>query len=1027
MKGYVEESVKISEYPLIRGIPLPSEKINKNNTVAGVEFKKAKRSIGNLSRSFCLASGYKDAQPYCSVGYCVFNPDFKKFVSIAVSDKNTGGGAKIEHQYAKRLDEEKAKEKLKKIKARQEQGHDSNFNNSKHSEIQYDVHIDEISGIYFYEGVSYINNVEEGFSRVIEMRSSRPSHFKLQAIFMQQEFKRIHGKELDIYCYTTDGLATSSFTKCTFTNDEIVDLWKATCFQYDQHKEILDTYTDLKGYSIEEMKVQFVYGQSYSSNQNLLLPVDQHYEEELKNKINLTVKEYIRSTPETFERNLSLNNELMLTQPSLIEHCKLIINNQKDFQGNFKKTLLYIRAAKQLKLSHELIKEFAHQYLKTEQENYYATSFHNIKYVAKYMEFDNDVCKKICEVFNVNIYELCRNKVGAPRVNMARHEILDNIFYIKNALLKQGKKLSTEQIDAFKSIFGSNENRIPFVRKLYSHRNLEFGTLPDEYVQKFASVMSKLITNNPNPKLIKYYLNKIRKTTFPNNAYDILHNYTSKTEEAQKILEEFKQAFTTSKILEITKKALEYSYDKHLSQPYKKEKGTCFPVICKRDREVFIADDKYGSYKKGDYDSKIVYRSNHGLAHTARTLAMVPEVLAFNIKYAREDVLNFLQEQTSTPNDKQKFIAKLQIAMAFYVSGREGEHGWGTNEYNKYREASKKFFIEYVKSDDDTKALFKNEDEIELYGSCLEHSYVTDEDLKGCTNQIAIKALLYGSHCVDLVRIWKPKKVQGSTVFDLLKAVPKDKIEQAKHDAFLVFHKAAQLCRIMGDSLYTEYDSQTRKCKKPDIKYEEQKGAFKKTNFKRFLEYSTNVSKSFNLIYEREAEAEAEAKALLESATKALEEAKQKEAEAEALLESAIKVLEEAKQKEAEAEAEVKAQAEAKAYLERLKAREESAKKALEEAKQKEAEAKAQAEAAKKQEDRNFLLCTTGAATIILSSVLYCFRENLFECSASSSNYILNNSINIKSSVALRVAITAAVLGVIAYTKYNKENEISVN
>jgi ribosomal protein S17E len=153
--------------------------------------------------------------------------------------------------------------------------------------------------------------------------------------------------------------------------------------------------------------------------------------------------------------------------------------------------------------------------------------------------------------------------------------------------------------------------------------------------------------------------------------------------------------------------ALKYSVDNYIFKKYTSDPGYYHPILY-RDHEGKIKYSKnYIEYQGLELGS--VFRSNHGVCHTARTLQLVRNVMDYNLKHANDKVKGYIQSQTSTEEEQEKFITKLQIAMAFYVSGRGGEEGWGNELYNKYRQQSAENFKEYVKKQNLIPVLFRSE------------------------------------------------------------------------------------------------------------------------------------------------------------------------------------------------------------------------------------------------------------------------------------------------------------------------------
>jgi hypothetical protein len=145
---------------------------------------------------------------------------------------------------------------------------------------------------------------------------------------------------------------------------------------------------------------------------------------------------------------------------------------------------------------------------------------------------------------------------------------------------------------------------------------------------------------------------------------------------------------------------------------------------------------------------------------------------------------------------------------------------------------------------------------METYAKCLEHSYLADGEMTTLTaEEASLKILLYGSHCADLARIWKPQQIAAKTIHDLMKRVDDQNNDDARHDVLLIFNESAQLCKTMGDSIGTEYDVDKKQCIPPqNVRFcNLYQTAFPKTNIDEFYNYSTDVQLCIDMINKNEA------------------------------------------------------------------------------------------------------------------------------------------------------------------------------
>ncbi|MBA2656157.1 MAG: NAD-dependent ubiquitin ligase [Tatlockia sp.] len=432
---------------------------------------------------------------------------------------------------------------------------------------------------------------------------------------------------------------------------------------------------------------------------------------------------------------------------------------------------------------------------------------------------------------------------------------------------------------------------------IYSRSNPEFGAMPLKPFKLLMIVGMKIIFKNP--RYIEKFLKQLDKVVLPVNVENVLDSLLKKSMdyypdalqdprvyEALNLLHpEFKSVLKNRCPLVLNeinvrecsvprkiitargRDALVYAYKNYLINPFQNENSyTQFPVLYldKNKEPSFSPSRVYTGYIQGQDDSCIVYRSNHGLPHTALTLYYLHLVVDFNLKHGFHQVKDYIKRQTSTPEDYERFIEKLQIAMGFYVTGREGEQGFETEEYMKYREKSASNFEDYVISQDLLGSVFKNENELKVYKASLKQPYLdqpikeldncrygldTDIGERGC--YASLRVLMYGAHCVDLIRLRAPYVIQHETIKDLMKAVPDVDLinEEIRHDALLIFKVAAKLNILIGNSVVADYDVNRRKCISPKVKFcDSYNTIFPKTDLKRFIHYSTSPDACVELL-----------------------------------------------------------------------------------------------------------------------------------------------------------------------------------
>jgi len=293
--------------------------------------------------------------------------------------------------------------------------------------------------------------------------------------------------------------------------------------------------------------------------------------------------------------------------------------------------------------------------------------------------------------------------------------------------------------------------------------------------------------------------------------------------------------------------ALNYCFEHFLSQPYTDDEGTYFPALY-RNKQGLLAyypeDEKkaqtsFKTVKKvitplmHETDKRAVYRSNHGLTHTVSTLWSIDDVVDFNLAYAAPAIQNFIQNNTATPEARERFIIKLQVAMVFYISGRGGEAGFREKQvYERYRRASKEHFLQYVKAFTLVPSIFDSEEEVVEYGKALEHAWISEEEIAGRGEAAApLKALLFTAHTTDLHRCKTAKDMDEVVAKrEILRFVPKEKQAEARTVLLDIYARSSALAKEMCRSannmmpLWCQYEHNALEAEK-------------------FFEYETSVEK----------------------------------------------------------------------------------------------------------------------------------------------------------------------------------------
>ncbi|HIC7357883.1 TPA: SidE phosphodiesterase domain-containing protein [Legionella pneumophila] len=161
---------------------------------------------------------------------------------------------------------------------------------------------------------------------------------------------------------------------------------------------------------------------------------------------------------------------------------------------------------------------------------------------------------------------------------------------------------------------------------------------------------------------------------------------------------------------------------------------------------------------KGDWtlncgNNKILHRPNHGLSHTLRGAALVPEVL---YSYATHSTDKKTREMVQ--NLSKDDIKRMQVAMLFSVVGRKSELGFNDNKvvYGGYRQDSAKLFEQYAKTH--YKDLFTSPEQIAYWKYLvLDYGNPTFQPHVNKPEQVIIAKIMRQCHCLDLLRCY-PKE-----------------------------------------------------------------------------------------------------------------------------------------------------------------------------------------------------------------------------------------------------------------------------
>jgi len=228
---------------------------------------------------------------------------------------------------------------------------------------------------------------------------------------------------------------------------------------------------------------------------------------------------------------------------------------------------------------------------------------------------------------------------------------------------------------------------------------------------------------------------------------------------------------------------IEHVYAEHLSHHYARK----YVKLCPKASSLA----RHG---------KVVPRPNHGLAHTLRSIKLAPLVAKYYQRYANNaDLFHFTKED----------IYKIQVALAFFVVGRENEMGFQDNPaiYNEFRLNSAQAFKHYCQ--EHLMHLFKTQYEIDRYAGIL-LNYADP------VNQSKEAVIIRQSHCLDLLRCRNWEELKGG----VMQEIQSDFNRSGKVKELIDY--TAKLLLATGNRI-------------PDGPYKE------RCHFNRFAECSTNI------------------------------------------------------------------------------------------------------------------------------------------------------------------------------------------
>lgn len=294
----------------------------------------------------------------------------------------------------------------------------------------------------------------------------------------------------------------------------------------------------------------------------------------------------------------------------------------------------------------------------------------------------------------------------------------------------------------------------------------------------------------------------------------------------------------------------QYVYDNFLSRPYHDSpdhyQTTPFKLAAQSGLDqypAYVVNNKGQLVKKISYNPSdgsinytpranefILYRPNHGLAHNMR---VTNNIAALVDLYQHHDCGQSLSPVFSSMDDS--FVAKLQVAAAFFVAGRGSEAAFQASSeterspYYSYRHKSAESFLHYVESCPDLVSLFANEKA--LFKQALEDPYISEEEIATVTPEnarlVAIKSILSSAHALDLSRCFSQYKMRKK-ISEVALPFANQQDTRAVRELFL----RNQYCMsAMGQEISTKFDPQ----------HHDFTTTMQETEFKKFSLCSSNV------------------------------------------------------------------------------------------------------------------------------------------------------------------------------------------
>lgn len=213
--------------------------------------------------------------------------------------------------------------------------------------------------------------------------------------------------------------------------------------------------------------------------------------------------------------------------------------------------------------------------------------------------------------------------------------------------------------------------------------------------------------------------------------------------------------------------ALAYSYDNHLSKPYK--------------------ESIYDAYAN-------IPRHNHGLSHTTRSIHYLDAVVEFYAKHEGNEEHRTFYETLS-----RNTLDKLKIALAFYVTGRESEVSWRVDlaRVIHYAKVSVENFKKYAMSQQ------WPVEEIDKYAKFLGPQ--SERVLCG-VEEICLNQMIDVAHRLDLPRCYNAEEMRESVDVKGFPKLTRD-LAAAKKDWAELKKWTIECIKATGDCLFSAVNS----------------------------------------------------------------------------------------------------------------------------------------------------------------------------------------------------------------------------